>query len=95
MFNIKKDTTPTPLRVVIDDLLAELDSHEPESDEYSKIVDQIVKLYKLQEVDSSQRVSANTWAMIGGNLAGIMLIINYERVHVVATKALGLVSKVR
>jgi hypothetical protein len=35
----------------------------------------------------------DTWATIGANLAGIIIILNHERAHVIATKSLGLVRK--
>jgi hypothetical protein len=50
---------------------------------------------KKDEIDRRRRVSPETWALIGANLAGIVVIIGYERVNVIASKALGFVSKLR
>jgi hypothetical protein len=33
--------------------------------------------------------------MVAGTLAGIILVINHEKLHVISTKALGFVGKFR
>lgn len=48
---------------------------------------------KRVESEKPDRVSADTWAMVGANLAGILLIVGYERVNVIASKAIGFVLK--
>lgn len=60
------------------------------SDDYVAMLDQMSKLYKLRQENS---ISMDTWATIGANLAGIIIILNHERAHVIATKSLGLVRK--
>jgi hypothetical protein len=50
---------------------------------------------KREELDLRRRVSADTWAIVGANIAGIALIIGYERINVIASKALGFVGKLR
>lgn len=137
-----------------------LSAAEPGSEDYTKIVDQLVKLGKIKENISSQQVKAlevenkrkdafealcqkteeasygfslkekeldqkmaevenvfalkkrelddrreadakpdrlskDTLAIVAGNIAGIMLIIGYERVNVIASKALAFVMKSR
>lgn len=50
---------------------------------------------KAKEFDTPNRVSLDTWAIIAANLAGIAIIIGYERVNVITTKALGFVTRMR
>ena len=50
---------------------------------------------KQKELDDPKRVSLDTWAIIGSNLAGIVLILGYEKANVVTSKALGFVMKLR
>lgn len=50
---------------------------------------------KLMDAEKPDRVSMDTWAMVGANLAGIVMIIGYERFGVIATKALGFVKQLR
>lgn len=85
----------TPLDQEIDRLFAELASEDPGSDTYSQINDQLVKLYKLQEVHSTKRLSADTVATICAHLTGIAVIVGYERAHVISSKAVGFLTKLR
>lgn len=50
---------------------------------------------KRTEALKPDRVSADTWAMVGANIAGIVLIIGYERLNVITSKALGFILKSR
>ena len=45
-----------------------------ETPEYAKMADQLVKLYKLKEVDSKRKISPDTLATVLGNLIGIALM---------------------
>jgi hypothetical protein len=94
MFN-KSPIKPSQLDKTIEELLTDMQTTKGDSDEYAKMVDHLTKLYKLKEIDLPKRVSAETWATIGGNLAGILLILHYERFNVITSKALSFVSKIR
>jgi hypothetical protein len=50
---------------------------------------------KEKDFSAPKRVSWDTWALVGANLLGIVLIIGHERANVVTSKALGFVSKLR
>jgi len=50
---------------------------------------------KQKEIDSPNRVALDTWANIGGHILGIVIIIGYERVNVVTSKALGFVTRLK
>lgn len=91
----KKDTEPTALQRTIDELHAKLQTLDPTSKEYAQVADQLVKLYPLAEIYTPKPVSRETLALIAANLTGILIIISYERVHIIASKAIGFVSKLR
>lgn len=50
---------------------------------------------KEEEAAKPDRVSKETLAVIGANLAGIAAILLHERVNVIASKALGFIKNVR
>lgn len=51
---------------------------------------------KQKQLDSTRfGLSADTLAIIAANLAGIVLILGYEKVNVVTSKAIGFVSKLK
>ena len=84
---------------VVDDLIDALRDRMieegPGSDEYSKMLDQLTRLYKLKEVDIPKRVSPDTLVLVAGNLAGIILILGYEKANVLTSRALNFVMKLR
>jgi len=96
MFNRKKSPELIALDEVIDNVLSEMNGFTADSKEYGAASDNYVKLMKLRkELTSSTTISPDTLALIAANLAGIILILNHERVHVVASKALSFVGKLR
>ena len=83
------------LETAIDDLLKQMSEMKGETEEYSLLADQLVKLYKLKEIDAPKRISPDTLAIVIGNLAGIAFIVAYEKANIVTSKALGFVLKLR
>lgn len=98
MFTNKK-AEKTALDLAIDELLDEMARYSGTSDEYNKLTDQLTTLYSIKETEhqihSKKNVSADTLAIVGGNLLGIVLIVGHERAHVVTSKALTLLTKLR
>jgi len=91
-----KIDTPTHLDEVIDKVLTQMSETNSGAPEFAAMADQLTKLYKLKEIESpSSRVSPDTLAVVMGNLAGILMILNFERVHIVTSKAIGFVLKPR
>jgi len=86
---------PTALDVAIQTALEKLNDLNPGTKEYSVHLDQIAKLMLFKEKTTPKRVSPDTVAIVAGNLAGILMIVSYERVHIVTSKALGFVIKSR
>lgn len=91
----KKTPEQTGIEKAIDLILEEMLTKSSTDEDYIKMTAQLEKLYKLKEMDSPKKVSPDTLAVIAGNLAGILLILNYERAHVITTKALGFVMKAK
>lgn len=95
MFTIKTQTEESGLEKAIAEVLREMSQHSSDSQEYAKMADQLTKLYSLKEIDTPKRVTPDTLALVIGNLAGIILIVGHERAHVVTSKALNFVMKLR
>ena len=94
MFN-KPRSEEEGLQKAIDELLIEMELHSATSDEYANMADQLSKLYSLKEFDSKRRVSPDTLAVVIGNIIGIGMIVGHERAHVVTSKALNFIMKLR
>lgn len=95
MFNKKPMDETSGLEKTLDRLFADLSDRSVDSEEYSAVVDQVVKLYSLKEQDSKKRVSPDVKATIAANLLGIALIVGHERAHIVTSKALNFIMKLR
>lgn len=99
MFTKKSSTNKDGLTKAIDSLLEEMSDLNGDDPEYAKMADQLTKLYALKEVDhrveSTHRVSMDTMAVVGANLAGILMIVGHERANVVTSKALSLLLKLK
>lgn len=88
-----KRENPIELRLEneIHNLLDLMDKEHDYSDDYKKMVDQYTRLMELRK---ETKVSMDTWVTVGTHLAGIVLLMNHERAHVIASKAFGLVKKI-
>lgn len=95
MFRRETPNEDAKLLMAIDELLSKMLTINPLSDDYAKCIEQLTRLYALKEDNSKKRVSADTLAVVLGNLAGIVLIVGHERAHVVTSKAIGFVLKAR
>lgn len=91
----EKPNNKAGLEHAIERALQTMDNEDPTSDQYAKVVDQLQKLHEMKTTESKPRVSAETALTIGANLLGILMIVGHERTHIVTSKALGFVLKLR
>jgi len=93
MFTQKATYHSPELQKRIDEVIQELDKYTAEQSEYATIVGQLKELYALKELEKPEYVSINTLIAVGGNLAGILLIVGFERSNILTSKALSLLRK--
>jgi hypothetical protein len=84
---------PSKLDEPIDKVLAEMETFGPGTSEYTDLLGQLERLMTMKREERHNRVSPDTWAVVGGNLAGILSIVAYEQKHVMVSKALGMVLR--
>jgi hypothetical protein len=91
----KNKDKPSAIDEAIDRVLETMKETEPDSDEYGFLIARLDKLHsiKIAEKVNQNRVSADAVVTIAANLFGIILILGFERAHVVTSKALGFVMK--
>lgn len=63
--------------------------------ETSQHIIEVEKLHTIAQDSRSFRVSQDTLALVAGNLLGIIMIVGHERMHIVSSKALGFLGKLR
>lgn len=86
--------SPSDLVAERDDLLDALRGLDPigHAEEYDMVLKAIERLDKL---DHKSHVDLNSVLSIVGNLAGVVLILEHERVRAVTTKALQVLIRPR
>ena len=78
----------------IDDLLIEMKITKKTSEEYQQLNHQLKMLTETQTNKKSGTVKlSEAGIVVGGNLAGILAIIHYEKLNVMTSKALSLVMR--
>lgn len=78
---------PSKLDEHIDKLLEEMQTYSPDTPEYQAAFNHMERLYQLKREERNNRVKADTWVIVGGNLLGIIAIVAYEQAHVITSKA--------
>lgn len=87
---------PNPgLSMVINALELEMKDLNGDSAEYAKMRAHLSELYSLKERNAPSRLSPDTVAVVLGNLVVAVVVVKYEQLNVVTTKALNFLSKVR
>jgi hypothetical protein len=70
---------------LVDSLLTK----EVTSEEYKQIFEHLEKLTVIEAASGRHRVSPDTMAVVTANLLGIAIIVSYEHVHVLGSRALS------
>lgn len=83
-----------PIRKAIDQVLLEMDTVTADSEEFKKMTDNLVTLTKALPHKDRWEVY-KVVLPVAANLAGIIMILGFEKFNVVTSKALGFVMKAR
>ena len=97
VFNKNNSKTDERLEAAIETIFIEMAEYESDSDEYLELLDRLQRLYAIRQNENKPRksISPDTALTVAGNLAGIALIVNYEKLNVVTSKAMNLLLKVK
>ena len=92
MFNRDKPT----LKTLKDDAIAMADMLDPASPEYTTIINNLETLEGIK-TSRSRYTRVTPDAIVGAvsSITGIMCVLHYEQLHPVASKAFGLITKIR
>jgi len=89
-----KQSEPTELDMLIDELQRFIRNMDPDAKNYSDMIESLTKLHKLRG-EPSKPISKDAILTTVGSIVGILLILNYERLGVVTSKAMSFVTKMR
>lgn len=77
----------------VDRVLKDLRARKPDSAEYETVVKNLKVLCEARGIKTNRSVSTDALIAAGVNILGILVILNYEQVHVITTKAISLVFR--
>lgn len=86
---------PATLQELIDLVQTQMLTEGADSDKFREMNDELERLYAMKKANKSSRVSPDALVAVAGNLLGIGLILQHERLHVVTSKALSFVTKTK
>lgn len=95
MLNPNQPDEKPGLEKAIDTVFREMEGVESDSEDYAKMTDQLTKLYSLKQVDKPERISRDTLVIAAANIFVAFLITKHERTHVITTKAMNFLLKLR
>lgn len=86
---------PDPIQQTIEAALKEAELHDPASEDYTTIARNVETLAKAKALGDSKKLSKDAILGAATSLAGIVAVLQYERLAVVSSKAFGLIMKVK
>lgn len=87
---------PNGLKVMdeeIERLAAKLGTISPLDEDYATILNRLSLLTKARAERNERAISIDTVLTVAANIAGMLLVLNYEKLNVISTKALTMVWK--
>lgn len=92
----KKRSVKRTIEELILEESAKLEKAEPSTDEYWAIYNRLEALIKLQGTAGPKfKISPDVLLTVGGNLLGILLVLNYEKLGYISSKAFSMIVKPR
>ena len=88
-----RNENPMPVDNLIQKVLTDMEDVRVDSEEYSRLLAYLERLYELKTKERPKPVSRDTIAIVVGNLLGVLLIVVYEHGHVMGSKALSQVIR--
>lgn len=72
-----------------------LNGQEIGSQDYVKTMKALTDLHKMREEETPNPVSRDTLAIVGANLLGILMVIRYENVNVIVSRAMSMILRLK
>jgi predicted unusual protein kinase regulating ubiquinone biosynthesis (AarF/ABC1/UbiB family) len=90
---VKTILTPEKSKKTLDQeierVLNDMEQYPVGSNEYRQAADNLKVLCEARGVKSPRTLSTDTIVSAAVNILGILLVLNYEQLHVITSKALG------
>ena len=91
--NLPQLVKPNKLNQEIDRIISKLEETEPTEENYAIIAKNLLALHEANALNARAKVSPDVLLAVAANIGGILLILNYEKLGIITTKAMGLLAK--
>lgn len=91
----KTPKDPTELDKALDELILEMKTVVPGSQQHTEIVKSVEVLYKAKSHIKDRRINPDTALVVGGNIAGILAVLTFEKFGIITSKAISMVLKTK
>lgn len=95
MFGSSRKNEQPELDAAIARVSEEMVTYGPDAPEYSDLLSKFERLVRLKAEIRPKNVSPDALVNAGGSILSILVIVAYEQKHVMVSKALGFVQKLR
>jgi hypothetical protein len=95
MKNIFRRDKRTNLEKEIDRTLERMSALDPLTEDYQKLIGYLDKLFQAKSKEPNRKISPDTLIICGVGLLEMVLMLNYEKVGVITSKALAFVLRGR
>jgi len=93
MFRDFVKRTPMVLESEIDRIHTRMQNVDPEHEDYQTLLNAFERLLKLQDESRTSAINPNTLLVVGGNVLCVLIVVGYERGHIVASRALQFLAR--
>jgi len=92
MIGRKPKAIEVKLDIVADNLLDHMIDNPNSRQEFAVDLAHLERIRALRR-DDKKRLDPNTMLLVAGNIAGILVVVSYERIAVVTSKAMNFILK--
>jgi len=83
----------TPLDLEIEHVLALMQRIAPDTDRYKMAAESLKLLHEARAIKTPHAIAYDTILYAATNLVGILLILSYEQLHPLTSKAIGFIKR--
>lgn len=89
----QKPESEDRIEAAINRVLLEMQTTSLDSQKFATLTNRLTELSALKANNAKSKMSRDTMLTVGANITGILLILYFERVEIVGSKALTFVKK--
>lgn len=91
--NLSELRKPSIVDEAIGKVLTEMRTYDADTEEYKVAIDHLERLMKMRTEERRNRISPDTILIVAGNILCVLVVVGFERGHVMTSKAMGFVLK--